>query len=89
MDPILLYPISEVCSPTRVWRLMNEVQDMDLHVIDTFMVTFIEMSAHRGLKDISSDIVEMALEPVHEPPFSLTDILFLASLASDAVYEVG
>ena len=67
---------------------MNEIQNMDFYMFGTTVMWCVEVVAYSVLCVFGRDIVEVALEPLHQFSFCLANILSLAYLACDAVYEV-
>ena len=53
------------------------------------MARFVEVSGHCSVRCDAFDVGEVLAHPVFEALVCLTDILFLADLAGDAVYNIG
>ena len=60
---------------------MNEIQNVYLHIIQTFMVRSVEVPPYLTLGFIVANVVEMRLESVHETIFFVCSILYAATFA--------
>ena len=59
---------------------------MDCHILGSLVWGFGEVASNLFCAFLH--IVEVALEPVHESPLSLTHVLHFAYLARNTIYEV-
>ena len=62
--------------------VIDEVKDMDLHILNALVSISVEMSHHLGLLNIMSYLVEVILKLLFQDVLCLEDVLFLASGAS-------
>ena len=67
---------------------MDEIEDMDFHILLPSVSISVEMSRHFGFLHVVHHLVEMALESLFQTVLGLTHILFLASSAGDTVDQV-
>ena len=67
-------------------RLFYERQDVNGHVLCALMWGIGKMSPN--LFQSLTNIVKVILESIHQAPFSLPDVLFMALFAGDAIYQV-
>ena len=67
---------------------MNEVEDMDFHILHALVSISIEISRHLGLLHIMCYLVEVPLEPLFQTVLGLAYILFSASRAGYAVHQI-
>ena len=78
--------IAGLLSCVAVADLFDEGQNMNLHVLGSFMIIVCEMAAN--LLCAFFHVVQVSLEPVHQPSFGLSHILCFASCAGDAVDDI-
>ena len=58
---------------------MDEVEDVDFHIIHPLVSISVEMSRHLGLLRIMCYLVEVPLEPLFQTILGLADVLFPTS----------
>ena len=68
--------------------LMDEVEDMDFHILHALVSISVEMSQHLGLLRIMCYLVEVPLEPLFHTVLGLADVLFPTSCAGYTVYQI-
>ena len=67
---------------------MYEIQIVECHVIQTFVVLLVEVVCNVIFWRVFCDSPKMLLEPVHEVSFCFTNILFTACVASNTIHNV-
>ena len=67
---------------------MDEVEDVDFHIIHPLVSISVEMSRHLGLLRIMCYLVEVPLEPLFQTVLGLADVLFPTSCAGYTIYQV-
>ena len=68
---------------------MDEIYNVYFNVINAMVVWLIKVLANGGLCVFRDNVIEMALESVHEPSFGSSYILYLAGFASNTVDTVS
>ena len=69
----------------RIWMCVDKVHNVDLHIRDSIVAGHVEMMPDSIFLIADADVVEVALETVHQSPFGLSNVLHVAVLARDAV----
>ena len=67
---------------------MDEVEDVDFHIIHPLVSISVEMSRHLGLLRIMCYLVEVPLKPLFQTVLGLADVLFPKSCAGYTIYQV-
>lgn len=67
---------------------MDKVQNMNLHIFNTFMVRLIEAFTHIRFSSIVFDVSQVLIHSRPQRSFDLSNILFLATFADYAIYKV-
>ena len=65
---------------------MNEINNMYFNVIYAVMVRLVEVVTNRVLEVFATDVMHVALEPVHQSSLGLAYILQFAGFAGYTVY---
>ena len=68
---------------------MDKVHNVYINIVNVMVVRLIEVLADGVLDVLGSDVVEMALESVHESPLGLSHIVYIARFVCDAVNKVS
>ena len=89
LDPIEFNEIPEIFGLVSSRVGMDEVQYMDFHIFQAVVIRAVEVVAYFTVRPVMTNVVEMGLESVHKAIFRLSYILYPASLAGEAVYEIG
>ena len=82
----MVYPVefqtySDVSGRALGSSLVDEVEDVDFHIIHPLVSISVEMSQHLGLLSIMCYLVEVPLDPLCQTVLGLADILFPTSCA--------
>ena len=88
MNPVILDVISNVCSRLWIWMQENEIQDVYFHVLCSFVIRAVEVWRYVTVSVISLYDPKVSLEPIHQASFGLSDVLFGAFVACDAINEI-
>ena len=67
---------------------MDEVEDVDFHILQTPVSISVEMPRHFSFLHVMHHLVEVPLESLFQTVLGMTHILFLASSAGDTVDQV-
>ena len=67
---------------------MYEVHNMYFYIPDSIVSWHVEMMSNSIPPVVAVDVVEMALEAVHQTSFRLAYVLYMTYFACDAVYEI-
>ena len=67
---------------------VDKVHNVYLYIRDSIMAWHVEMMPDSIFLIADADVVEVALETVHQSPLGLSNVLHVAVLARDAVYNI-
>ena len=88
LNPIELNKIPQVCGLVTQRVSINEVYYVDLQIIQFLMEGRVKMSTYDAGFNVSSDVSQVCLAPVHQSSLSLTYIHFTTPFAGEAVDQV-
>ena len=88
MYPVEFQTQSDVSGRALGSSLVDEVEDVDFHIVHPVVSISVEMSRHLGFLRIMCYLVEVPLEPLFQTVLGLADVLFPASCAGYTIYQV-
>ena len=68
---------------------VDEVHNVNLYIRDSIMAGPVEVMPYSIFLIVDADVVKMALKTVHQSSFGLSNVLHMAVLAGNAVYEIA